>query len=100
MTDSVSFDLLYGGNRQAIQSGTYYYSFNGSSSAIPNESTQTLAAITQLKSLMLSVITNTSITASPGNTLTQITDNYLFTRLFIMLMIMHTYRFSLHNVSY
>ena len=28
MIDSISFDLLYGGNRQAIQSAVYYYQYN------------------------------------------------------------------------
>ena len=56
MVDSVSFDLLYGGNRQAIQSGVYYYSFNGGSSAIQNESTQTLSAYSFIKAIVPYVI--------------------------------------------
>ena len=56
MIDSVSFDLLHGGNRQAIQSGVYYYTFDGRSTAIPNEIPQTAAAYKYLKTLVSNVI--------------------------------------------
>ena len=56
MIDSVSFDLLHGGNRQAIQSGVYYYTFNDNSSAIPNEIPQTTAAYTYLQTLVSNVV--------------------------------------------
>ena len=62
MVDSVSFDLLHGGNRQAIQSGVYYYSFNGESTAIPNEIPQTTAAYTYLKTLVNNVLISNRIT--------------------------------------
>jgi hypothetical protein len=62
MVDSVSFDLLYGGNRQAIQSGVYYYSFNASSSAIPGEQTQTIAAYNFMSNLIGQIVTNTTAT--------------------------------------
>ena len=42
--DSVSFDLLYGGNRQAIQSGLSYYQSNTGESVIPNEIPATVDA--------------------------------------------------------
>ena len=51
MIDSVSFDLRYGGNKQAIQSGVYYYGFDPGSSAVPNEQTQVSAAYEYLKTL-------------------------------------------------
>ena len=73
MVDSVAFDTLYGGNRQAIQSGVYYYGFSETSSAIPGESTQTLAAYTRLRDILPDIITNQLITTSPNNTLTQVT---------------------------
>lgn len=56
MVDSVGFDLLYGGNRQAIQSGVYYYSFNASSTAVPNEIPQVIAAYEYLKTISSQVI--------------------------------------------
>jgi hypothetical protein len=55
--DSVSFDLLYGGNKQAIQSGLSYYNVNGSSSVIPNEGLATVAAFNFLNSIMDVIIT-------------------------------------------
>ena len=61
MVDSVSFDLLYGGNRQAIQSGVYYYSFNANSSAIPGEKPQVLAAYNYIKSLLPMIIRSEQI---------------------------------------
>lgn len=56
--DSVSFDLLYGGNRQAIQSGLSYYSANGSSTVIPNESAATVDAFTFLGNTINQLITS------------------------------------------
>jgi len=56
MVDSVSFDLLYSGNKQAVQSGVYYYGFNASSSAIPGELPQTTAAYEYIKSLLPNII--------------------------------------------
>jgi len=61
--DSVSFDLLYGGNRQAIQSGAYYWGYNDTSTALPGEITQSVAAYNYLKSLLTDIITSTQITA-------------------------------------
>jgi hypothetical protein len=56
MVDSVSFDLLYGGNRQAIQSGVYYYSFNENSTAVPNEIPQVTDAYNYIQLLSRSII--------------------------------------------
>jgi hypothetical protein len=53
----VSFDLVYGGNRQAIQSGVYYYSFSDSSRTInSSEVPQTTAAYEYLKQLVPYII--------------------------------------------
>jgi len=70
MIDSVCFDLLWGGNRQAITSGVYYYSFNGSSS-IPGESQQTISAYQRLGEILGDIITNSPIQNSPGNIIAQ-----------------------------
>ena len=74
MIDCVSFDLLHGGNRQAIQSGVYYYSFNASSTAVPNEQAQVVAAYEHIKNIAGRIIAGVSITPSAGNTATQITN--------------------------
>jgi hypothetical protein len=74
MLDSVSFDLLYGGNRQAIQSGVYYYSFNASSSAIQGERTETVAAFNYIKSIIDDIVTGTALVSPKQNILTQNTS--------------------------
>ena len=43
IVDSVSFDLVYGGNRQAYQSGIYYYGFNSDSTSIFNTQDKAIA---------------------------------------------------------
>ena len=43
MLDSISFDLLHGGNRQAVQSGVYYYGYSDTT-VLENEVPATLAA--------------------------------------------------------
>jgi hypothetical protein len=55
IVDSICFDLLYGGNRQSIQGGFSYYGFNGNT-AIPNESTATVAAFGFLGNLASNVV--------------------------------------------
>ena len=64
MIDSVCFDLLHGGNRQAIQSGVYYYSFNGSSSAIVNEIPQTVFAYNTLTNIVSQLVQNLTVTTN------------------------------------
>ena len=58
MTDCVSFDLLYGGNKQSIQAGLCYYGFISTVSNIVNETTQTVAAFTFMSTLVSEVIQN------------------------------------------
>jgi len=74
MVTSVAFDLLWGGNKQAIQSGAYYYNYSASTSTIPTEKPQTLAAYNYLKTLVGNIVTNTAITPSKGNTAIQYTN--------------------------
>ena len=62
--DSVAFDLLHGGNRQSIMSGVYYYGFDGSSTVIANETTQTVAAYNFIKSIVGKVVTGVRVTAT------------------------------------
>ena len=72
MIDSVGFDLLHGGNRQAVQSGVYYYGFDGASTAIPNEIPQTTAAYNHIRNIVKKIIAGQTITPTAGNTATQI----------------------------
>jgi hypothetical protein len=74
MIDSVSFDLLHGGNRQAIQSGVYYYNFDPLGSAIPQEIPQTTAAYTFMKDLISRVVTATTGTSVYQTGTVQVTN--------------------------
>ena len=62
MIDSVSFDLLHGGNRQAVQSGLAYYAANATEITIQNEEVQTTDAFTYLASIAGDVIQNITVT--------------------------------------
>jgi hypothetical protein len=69
--DSVAFDLLHGGNKQSVMSGVYYYGFNGSSTVIANETTQTVAAYNFIKSIVGKVVTGVRVTATYQTTVAQ-----------------------------
>ena len=62
--DAVAVDLLYGGNRQAVQAGVYYYGYNETSTALPGEQAQSVAAYAYIKSILADIITGTAV-ASP-----------------------------------
>ena len=72
--DSAAFDLLHGGNRQSVQSATYYYGFSSTSSSITNEIPQTTAAYNFIRSLAANVVKNILPTSyyQLSNTVTQI----------------------------
>ena len=67
MVDSVCFDLLYGGNRQAVQSGVYYYSFN-TDTAIPNEIPQVTEAYTHIRVISEKIILGQTVANLQSNT--------------------------------
>jgi hypothetical protein len=60
ITDSVAYDLRYGGNKQSIQSGVYYYGYSNTSAIIDQEP-QTTGAYNYLKRLISYVVTNTAV---------------------------------------
>lgn len=72
LINSISIDLLYGGNRQAVQAGGYYYNFSSANSTIVGESTQTIAAFNRIRSILPSIATGTPI-ASYQSVYTQVT---------------------------
>jgi len=74
IVDAVSFDLLHGGNKQAIQSGLYYYNVVAPGSIIEGLSTATVLAYDRIKSIIPQLITNNPITTSPGVTTVQDTS--------------------------
>jgi hypothetical protein len=55
--DSVCFDMLYGGNRQAVQSGLSYYVQNGNSTVIPTEVNATIDAFGFLGNAINALVT-------------------------------------------
>ena len=59
--DSVSFDLLHGGNVQTLKSGVYYYSYSTTATSIPGEIPQTIAAYEYIKELVSYVATGTPL---------------------------------------
>lgn len=62
MIDSVTFDLLHGGNRQAIMSGTYYYNYTADTTQINNQVVQTGAAYNYIGSIISNVVRNITYT--------------------------------------
>ena len=80
--DSVSFDLLYGGNRQAVQSGVYYYSFSTSVEAIsPTELAQTTAAYDYIKKLVQYIVKEQPVPSPYQTSVNQVITIYAGTDL-------------------
>jgi hypothetical protein len=72
MLDSVSFDLLYGGNRQAVQSGVYYYGFSSTDTQIPNEQIQVTAAYEHIKAISSYIVTGQRVPTQYQLNVTQV----------------------------
>lgn len=72
LVDSVHFDLLHGGNRQAVMAGVYYYNFDADITQINNQIVQTGAAYDYIGSIIGNIITNTAVVKSYQ---TQISQN-------------------------
>ena len=62
MVEAVAFDLLHGGNRQAIQNGLYYYGFSTSTTTIQNQEIQTTAAFNYLSTIAQQIVQNIAVT--------------------------------------
>ena len=61
MIDSVAFDLLHGGNRQAVQSGLAYYASSATNITIQGEAAQTSDAFVYLASIAGDIVQNIPI---------------------------------------
>lgn len=61
LLDSIHFDLLHGGNRQAIQSGVYYYQFSTTSTQINDQIVQTGAAYDFIGTIADEIIRNIAL---------------------------------------
>ena len=60
--DSIVFDLKYGGNRQTVQSGVYYYNYNANTTQISNQIVKTGQAYDYIGSIIGNIIQNVPIT--------------------------------------
>jgi len=56
--DSICYDIKYGGNRQAIQAGTYYLGYSSTSSAIPNIAADCIRSWKYLQVMMGYILKN------------------------------------------
>jgi hypothetical protein len=72
--DSVSIDLIHGGNRQSIMAGVYYYGFDENSTAIPEEIPQTVAAYNFIKNIVGDIVTGTPISPQFQSLVSQVTS--------------------------
>ena len=62
--DSITFDLRHDGNKQSVQSGVYYYTYNTDSTRIQNQVIQTGAAYEFIKTLTEKIVTAVPITTT------------------------------------
>ena len=74
IVDCVSFDLLYGGNRQSIQAGVYYYSFSNTASQLPTVRSECVTGINYMKSLLSDIILGNQIPVTYQISVPQVTD--------------------------
>jgi len=71
LLDSIVFDFLHNGNRQAVTSGVYYYNNDFTATQIENQIPQTTAAYDFIGTIIDEVIRNISITTPYQNVYTQ-----------------------------
>ena len=76
LLESITFDLRHGGNKQAIQSGVYYYTFSQSTTQINDQVVQTGLAYDYIRTLANSIVRNAVITNTYQNAITQNTIAY------------------------
>lgn len=71
IVDCLSFDLRYGGNKQSIQAGVYYYGYTNESAVGP-EIPQTIDAYNKIKELAAYVVSNTAVPLTYQNANNQV----------------------------
>jgi cytoskeletal protein CcmA (bactofilin family) len=76
LLESITFDLRHGGNKQAIQSGVYYYTFSQTQTQINDQVVQTGLAYDYIRTLANSIVRNVVITNTYQNTVTQNTTAF------------------------
>jgi hypothetical protein len=75
MIQSVAFDLLHGGNKQAIKSGVYYYGYTGTDT-IPYQKTQVRGAYAYIRDSILEYIVTGMTMPTQYSTATQVIAGY------------------------
>ena len=72
--DCIMFDLRHGGNRQAIQSGVYYYDHSAKINVIPRERIDTTEAYNHMKTVIEGVLKNTAPNVTYQSAVKQFTN--------------------------
>ena len=75
IVDSLAFDLLFSGSTQSAYAGLQYWLQD--TTTIPNEVSQTTAALTHAKSIISAVVLNQAVIASGGNRTAQVINQTL-----------------------
>jgi hypothetical protein len=71
LIESIIFDFLHGGNRQAVTSGVYYYNNDFNDTQIENQIVQTSAAYDFIGSIIDEIVKNEVISSSYQDSITQ-----------------------------
>jgi len=71
MIDSVRFDLLHGGNKQSVMSGTYYYNYSQTATQINDQVVQTGLSYDYIGSILDEVVTATVLSKNYQTAVTQ-----------------------------
>ena len=75
LVDALCYDILYGGNSASVVAAQAYYTGTaGTTSVIPGEESQTVAAFNYLSTIAQDVIKGIAVTPSSGNTVSQVTS--------------------------
>jgi hypothetical protein len=75
IVNSVTYDLIYGGNSQSRDAGLKYYSNVTGLTLIGSQTTQTAAAIERLRTVSIQVAQNISIVKTSGNAQNQVSGS-------------------------
>lgn len=74
IVDCIYFDILWGGNRQAVQAGVYYYDHSATISIVPTEKVDTINAYNYLKEVITSIVSSTKFTTPLQTEVLQVTN--------------------------
>ena len=73
--DAITYDLRYGGNTQSLKDGDSYYS-EGVNQITPSSNVSATAAVlARIKTVVGQIATNTSVTPTSGNAVSQVTGS-------------------------